>query len=761
MRKLTKSILSLCLMFVGIGSVMAETETMVIKPSDDVRLRKDYGKAYPANTGDYEFGSGSTGCNYGFCALQKYNISELRAKLASGYAIESVVLQLTNSSNVNENVYLYKCDYAWSESKCPKWEDVSLENYVTESNELGYVTLKNGGNKPFALANREAVYPYDLTKFQSTGTSEALTDYVKNTNSNSLGFVLALNHARTSNLAGAFSKDADATGYGTSTIEEYQWKGSAWEKTGATVTRYQQMLTNFNMTEAEFKEAVAPKLIVTLLKKESGLIIPTSIPKAVDLSTSAPQVFLTNENNQTGPTTFVDNKGNSSNQYYCTTENAGIFYLGRYNPKDIVSMKVNASFSGGKAGQHRTINIVTMDATDSDVDKDYLTANGSTIRGNKNYIAALRGTQYINGTIDGVWNSGILGSKNFLVGTDYILDFSSISVTADTQGFIDYWTGVAGVTSVDATGTYSYTDGSGNPQVAVTEVGSRFSTIVNSGKTQDFFIWGYSGRLGVSSIIFNLVDKSTQLPVLTMNGQEVGRSLGVETILASTGTAGDAITEVELGEISTKEQWEAISQLKSKGIAVRYTTGSFNLDVTELGWASMYLDCAVAVPTGATAYYANSASASSIALTAIEAGNVIPANTGVIVKAAKGEHIFAISAETPAAVTDLFAGVTFATPCEANVAYVLSGESTTEKPIFGLYTGTTLGAYKAYLPLDKVPTSAKETIEFTFEGTPTGIEEVESSMFKTQGSAYNLNGVRVNDNYKGVVIKNGKAYINK
>ncbi|MCQ2128011.1 MAG: hypothetical protein MJZ08_01080 [Bacteroidaceae bacterium] len=567
MRNFTKSILSLFLMFVGIGSVMAESETMVIKPSDDVRLRKDYGKAYPANTGDYEFGSGSTGCNYGFCALQKYNISELRAKLASGYAIESVVLQLTNSSNVNENVYLYKCDYAWSESKCPKWEDVSLENYVTESNELGYVTLKNGGNKPFALANREAVYPYDLTKFQSTGTSEALTDYVKNTNSNSLGFVLALNHARTSNLAGAFSKDADATGYGTSTIDGYKWDGSAWVATGEKTTRYQQMLTNFNMTEEDFKEAVAPKLIIKLQKKETGLIIPTSLPKAVDLSSSSTLAHTGNA----GTTIFVDNKGNSSTQYYYTIKNDGIFYIGRYNPADIVSIKINASFAGGVTGSHRTIRIASMDATDSDLDVTYLNSNSGTIRDNKHDIALLRGTQYINGKVDGVWNSGILGSKNFLVGTDYILDFSSISVTADTKGFIDYWTGVAGVTSANATDTYAYTDGSGNPKEAVTEVGSRFSTIMNSGKTQDFFFCGFSGRLGVSSVTFNLVDKSTQLPVLTMNGEEVGRSLGVETILASS-MAGEPITEVELGEVTTTEQMEAIEYLKSKGITVKFTT---------------------------------------------------------------------------------------------------------------------------------------------------------------------------------------------
>ena len=201
-------------------------------------------------------------------------------------------------------------------------------------------------------------------------------------------------------------------------------------------------------------------------------------------------------------------------------------------------------------------------------------------------------------------------------------------------------------------------------------------------------------------------------------------------------------------------------KLVSDGTNLVIAENPFNLNVTNLGWASMYLDFAATVPTGATAYYASSATASSIALTAIEAGSVIPANTGVIVKAATGEYNFAISAETPVDVTgNLFAGVTVDTSCEANSVYVLSGESTQAKPIFGRFTGTTLGAYKAYLPSDKVPASAKGTVEFTFEGTPTGIMNLTPAL--NQGEVINLQGIKVNKNYKGVVIKNGKKYLNK
>ena len=44
---------------------------------------------------------------------------------------------------------------------------------------------------------------------------------------------------------------------------------------------------------------------------------------------------------------------------------------------------------------------------------------------------------------------------------------------------------------------------------------------------------------------------------------------------------------------------------------------------------------------------------------------------------------------------------------------------------------------------------------------PTGIVEVSGSRFKVQGdgATYNLSGQKVSDDYKGIVIKNGKKYV--
>ena len=75
---------------------------------------------------------------------------------------------------------------------------------------------------------------------------------------------------------------------------------------------------------------------------------------------------------------------------------------------------------------------------------------------------------------------------------------------------------------------------------------------------------------------------------------------------------------------------------------------------------------------------------------------------------------------------------------------------------FYLWSGKEIGANKAYLTLSDTEAKAL-TIEFNDE--PSGIEDVQSSMFNVQG--YNLNGMRVNENYKGIVIMNGKKYVVK
>ena len=48
-----------------------------------------------------------------------------------------------------------------------------------------------------------------------------------------------------------------------------------------------------------------------------------------------------------------------------------------------------------------------------------------------------------------------------------------------------------------------------------------------------------------------------------------------------------------------------------------------------------------------------------------------------------------------------------------------------------------------------------------FTSKTTGIDHVKTADQAGDGKAYDLSGRRVNESYKGIVIKNGKKYIQK
>ena len=77
---------------------------------------------------------------------------------------------------------------------------------------------------------------------------------------------------------------------------------------------------------------------------------------------------------------------------------------------------------------------------------------------------------------------------------------------------------------------------------------------------------------------------------------------------------------------------------------------------------------------------------------------------------------------------------------------------------FYLWEGKEIGANKAYLTLNA--SFGAKAFTFQFEDEITGINDPQLPTLNSQPT-YNLNGVRVNDNYKGIVIKNGKKVYQK
>ena len=181
---------------------------------------------------------------------------------------------------------------------------------------------------------------------------------------------------------------------------------------------------------------------------------------------------------------------------------------------------------------------------------------------------------------------------------------------------------------------------------------------------------------------------------------------------------------------------------------------SYTLTVTDSGYATLFLDFAAAIPAGVEAYTVTEVNDGYVTLTQVE--GVLPANTGVIVKADEANYTFAYSTDEAADVTGNLLKGTVADKNIEGEAYVLGvvdGE-------VGLYkaamTGTSWlnNANKAYLPASVVANKSAEFFGFDWDGT-TGISEVKGQNGEVK-AIYDLTGRKVETiSAPGIYIENG------
>ena len=183
------------------------------------------------------------------------------------------------------------------------------------------------------------------------------------------------------------------------------------------------------------------------------------------------------------------------------------------------------------------------------------------------------------------------------------------------------------------------------------------------------------------------------------------------------------------------------------------------LNVTACGWATLYLGYNVVIPDGVTCYVISEIGEKSVNLEAVE-GNVLPANTAVIVEAEAGEYTFEV-AEVADEVESIMAGTTkneYITS-EAYVLGIVDGE-------VGLYKAKMAGgvwlnnANKAYLPASAVANKSAQFFGFDWGGT-TGIENVEVENAEVK-AIYDLTGRRIEAiTAPGIYIVGGKKVLVK
>ena len=217
--------------------------------------------------------------------------------------------------------------------------------------------------------------------------------------------------------------------------------------------------------------------------------------------------------------------------------------------------------------------------------------------------------------------------------------------------------------------------------------------------------------------------------------------------VASTGTfvCPDALDKSQTGANYIPTDWTPAFEVKA------------NKDPESVNYYSTFYskENAYKVPSGVTAY-TGVAEGNVLNLTAIESG-VIPAKEPVILKATQSQVYLPYTTETAINNPDnKLEGTDVATTLSTNDYALSLGQYGVG---FYLWEGKEIGANKAYLTLTASAGAKAFTFQFD-DGETTGILKPVMDE-KKDSPAYNLNGMRVNDNYKGIVIKNGKKIYQK
>lgn len=190
--------------------------------------------------------------------------------------------------------------------------------------------------------------------------------------------------------------------------------------------------------------------------------------------------------------------------------------------------------------------------------------------------------------------------------------------------------------------------------------------------------------------------------------------------------------------------------------------------VSAAGYATFYAPVALTLPEGLTAYTVT-VNGGWATLNPID-GNVIPANTGVVLEGAPETYNLTV-AESDLTISGNELLGTVAASYVTDDAYVLgyiniAEEGQPEDMQVGFYTATKNqqegaswlnNGFKAYLP----KTTETKTLRFNFGGETTAIESVLNGV-DANAPIYDLSGRRVNNAVKGgIYIQNGKKFIVK
>lgn len=195
-------------------------------------------------------------------------------------------------------------------------------------------------------------------------------------------------------------------------------------------------------------------------------------------------------------------------------------------------------------------------------------------------------------------------------------------------------------------------------------------------------------------------------------------------------------------------------------------SSDFVLKTEDTDFYTLYLDYNATIPADVTAYTGKlNADESKVNVTPVT-GNVLPANTAVLVKTTTaGSYTFAKTDETADEITgnDLkgVAVETAVSAVEVTGKTLLTLGGLDGVVGFRRPSYENLEANKAYILVDKQASEKQSVIGIGTGGDTTGITGIQTDTQAGNTTTYNIAGQRVNDNAKGLLIRNGKKFIRK
>lgn len=281
-------------------------------------------------------------------------------------------------------------------------------------------------------------------------------------------------------------------------------------------------------------------------------------------------------------------------------------------------------------------------------------------------------------------------------------------------------------------------------------IGGNNYKVIKAGKGNTYTITPKPGVTINSATVYFTSNDGTNTVKITTGG--------VQT--ESNGSGGDVKSVAIVGNVFTIDDESANSEARIV-VEVNYDQAeNVDVKVSSAGYATLYYDKNLTVPTGVTAYKA-AISGSNIELTDI--GDLIPANTGVILKADAGKYTFVTTTADASAVDvsgNILSGTTSATTKAAlgGTVFTLGQDAL---GVVGLrnYTGTDIRAYCAYSTDAGLSALGREFYPFDGDDDVTAIKNVKVGT--EDNIYYDLQGRRVLYPKKGLYIVNGKKVIIK